>query len=542
MDVGTALAVVAFADQCLKYGNKFVKRCRSYLHADEEAAELLLVIESSWIKMHFQIEMVKKIAGSLDKRLQDMQCQVLSQLEGKFKTASLKVDQLLHEKGERAKNSRSAPELRLQDITVVVAGRKPLKPLQKAKYALKKNELRQAVDEIEEWQARYDPSWFLIMQRPIGDIDKGLHECQQKSKPQQIPIALAAKGIRDAVRAIQDENCKERGSIWIDHLDLIPSKVSHSSVEVSSLHDTEERVIIDTMVSTPESSAVQTLKGVRNLARILAEVDPVTFGLLKCRGVLRFGGSSDLSTSPMGFKFVLNIPPHLIGPQSLRNILLSGTRYPLDERLELAKKLANSVLFVHTAQFVHKNIRPETIVLFRNERSDIGAPFLVGFEQFRVEDGRTYRAGDDVWEHNLYRHPSRQGMLPEVDYQMQHDIYSLGVVLLEIGLWTSFVLYGKDDGTYSVAPNDILGPAVSALGQKPRDGVQEIKLNLEDLAAMELPTRLGKRYTEVVLLCLRCIDSGGFGAVAANCTDEDGITIGASYIENVLEKMQQIMI
>ncbi len=140
------------------------------------------------------------------------------------------------------------------------------------------------------------------------------------------------------------------------------------------------------------------------------------------------------------------------------------------------------------------------------------------------------------------RHPSRQGMLPEVDYQMQHDIYSLGVVLLEIGLWTSFVLYGKDDGTYSVAPNEILGPAVSALGQKPRDGVQEIKLNLEDLAAMELPTRLGKRYTEVVLLCLRCIDGGGFGAVAANCTDEDGITIGASYIENVIEKMQQIMI
>ncbi len=29
-------------------------------------------------------------------------------------------------------------------------------------------------------------------------------------------------------------------------------------------------------------------------------------------------------------------------------------------------------------------------------------------------------------------------------YQMQHDIYSLGVVLLEIGLWTSFVTYAED--------------------------------------------------------------------------------------------------
>jgi hypothetical protein len=105
---------------------------------------------------------------------------------------------------------------------------------------------------------------------------------------------------------------------------------------------------------------------------------------------------------------------------------------------------------VHTVQFVLKNIRPETIIVFRNEHSDIGAPFLAGFEQFRIDDGHTYRAGDDLWQQNLCklpvhssvmmltnslldRHPSRQGTHPQVDYQMQHDIYSLGVVLLEEG-------------------------------------------------------------------------------------------------------------
>lgn len=40
---------------------------------------------------------------------------------------------------------------------------------------------------------------------------------------------------------------------------------------------------------------------------------------------------------------------------------------------------------------------------------------------------------------------------------MQHDIYSLGVVLLEIGLWTSFILYGEGEGTSSPVQNDILG-------------------------------------------------------------------------------------
>lgn len=53
---------------------------------------------------------------------------------------------------------------------------------------------------------------------------------------------------------------------------------------------------------------------------------------------------------------------------------------------------------------------------------------------------------------------------------MQHDIYSLGVVLLEIGLWTSFVEYhkeqkpsllqfiGKKDSIADKSDDNIFGP------------------------------------------------------------------------------------
>jgi hypothetical protein len=40
---------------------------------------------------------------------------------------------------------------------------------------------------------------------------------------------------------------------------------------------------------------------------------------------------------------------------------------------------------------------------------------------------------------------------------MQHDIYSLGVVLLDIGLWTSLVLYDLKEES-SPVPNNILEP------------------------------------------------------------------------------------
>jgi len=146
------------------------------------------------------------------------------------------------------------------------------------------------------------------------------------------------------------------------------------------------------------------------------------------------------------------------------------------------------------------------------------------------------------------RHPSRQGTHPETNYQMQHDIYSLGVVLLEIGLWTSFVIYDPEKESSSLVPNNILGPANLARSRQPLGGAFEIKQKLEALAESELPVRIGRRYTSIVLLCLRCLDPGsdrdrkGFGVGGADWTDEDGVVIGVRYIENVLEKIQEINI
>lgn len=275
-----------------------------------------------------------------------------------------------------------------------------MKPLKKIKYVFKRKELYEIVQDIEKWQARYDPTWILIVQMSIGGIDEELHKEQQKPAREQIPIVIAAQGIRLAHFA----NAVCRTSIWIDDLDLNPSEIAHSPVQFSSLHDEKDAVLIDTMIGKPMG---RTAQEVRNLARILREVDPSTFGLLKCRGAIKVTEekrSSILDASffdYLDFKLIFNIPPQHSNPRSLRTLLLSGTSYPLDERLDLAKNLTNSILFVHTVQFVHKNIRPETIIVFQNQRSCIGAPFLVGFEQFRKEDGGTRLRGDDEWQQNL---------------------------------------------------------------------------------------------------------------------------------------------
>ena len=105
------------------------------------------------------------------------------------------------------------------------------------------------------------------------------------------------------------------------------------------------------------------------------------------------------------------------------------------------------------------------------------------------------------------------------------------------------MLYHSEDESTSPIPNNIFDKEIVLAS------ASQIKLQLEDLAANELPGRLGRRYTEIVLLCLRCLDRGtgvdgngkGFGVDAADWIDEDGIAIGIRYIENVLMNMQEIV-
>ena len=129
--------------------------------------------------------------------------------------------------------------------------------------------------------------------------------------------------------------------------------------------------------------------------------------------------------------------------RSLRDLLLNTSGLAsLPGRFDIARELVKAVNYVYTFGFVHKAIWPESFLASTPDGRHTHSLFLVGFENFRREDGWTQRRGDSAPDRNLYRHPSRQGACPHEDFVMQHDIYSLGVCLLEIGLWQSFFAYG----------------------------------------------------------------------------------------------------
>jgi hypothetical protein len=393
------------------------------------------------------------------------------------------------------------------------------------KYAVwVKSNLNNVLTDLKDWREIFDISWFLIIRQSDKAID---HELKPVEASDDKSLS-ALKELRKAIRStINSQPEAEKTTVFLSSalFEEPSTKLEYSSVEF--WHNTNGA---NSYIADPPSDT-STIVNVCNLAKILKNVEPVQFGILRCHGVLKLSPSTTDAKDPCSTRFIFSVPAPLTKPQSLRKLVLAGieTR-PLDERYLLARQLAKAVMFMHSAGFVHKNIRPETVLVLRDERQDPHA-FLTGFQSFRLDEGRTLLRGDTLWEKNLYRHPTRQGMLPEESYSMQHDIYSLGVCLLEIGIAESMVLY---DSTGLPTASSLISSMSDALIKDTRKRAFEMKRTFVRIAEDRLPAKMGRKYTEIVVTCLTCLDKSdnSFG-LEAEFLDENGLLVGVRFIEKV---------
>jgi serine/threonine protein kinase len=381
----------------------------------------MISIEHNWMKTEAQIRFLQKISKTLDPEYCDVQSRVLSELEGKLKTATLTMDQLiLHSKENEKEKDAKAKEERQWDLKGMGKALEKMAPMKKVKYAFKKESLEGIRDDLESWQRRFDPSWMLTMLITDKIVDEQLEQEEKKPAAQKTKFIMAAKGVRDAARESLSGSRPMDGSIFrpIEILSTEETSIPFSSTILCRLEESKEQVLVDTMICNPIADMNRTLRDVRKLAQILSKVDPSTFGLLVCTGVVKssipYSFDQPSPESPQGelenkelpiFKFLFSIPFTLSTPKSLRFLLLeSNPSYSLNSRYDLAKQIASSVMYIHSSQFVHKNIRPETTIIFEkdgDEESELGGCYLVGFENFRPAEGMTYRTSDGIWQHDL---------------------------------------------------------------------------------------------------------------------------------------------
>jgi serine/threonine protein kinase len=504
--VGAGLGI---ADLCIRYGILLVEVCKSYRKADQEIREAILKIEAHWLKIQHQLEFLRKIWPNLDEDYRIHQNTVLQVLQAKVQAAATLVDGIIGEPEESSVKTIKSKKGEARRL----------------KYATwRKSSLENVLADLKDWSEVFDMSWYLITLQPSAAIDDELHPVKDTDNTS----LSALKDLRHAVNSTSNPPLDEKKSpvfISLEKFDDKTTTIEHSSIELWRDTDGSNSFVVDSPNNT------STLSHACNLAKRLRTVEPMQFGILRCHGILKQGAAMNNTGDQGSTRFVFSLPFQSTQPDVLRNVLLGGIgAQVLDERFSIARQLAKAVMFVHSVGFVHKNIRPETILILRGDTQEPHAA-LTGFKSFRLDEGQTFLRGDDEWEANLYRHPTRQGAQPEDTYSMQHDIYSLGVCLLEIGIADSLVLY---DASGNATPNSTLTENLDSSIKGPRKKAFETKRALVKIASDQLPAKMGRKYAEIVLTCLTCLDSteNSFGT-EAEFLDENGLLVGVRFIEKV---------
>ena len=388
-----------------------------------------------------------------------------------------------------------------------------------------KRSLEKDVSVLEKWRDMFGSTLYMLSIPKNPTLDRILSMEVRKNAPPVGSSVANVKAIRDV---LADDPTKQFSSVWLPPMTMyFPNPIGYSGSHIVLDENTRTKYIMETVtVDQGRKDYGQLDRDVTKLARVLRESKDVP-GILTCKGVVREVG---INGQPKELQFILEMP-HRLGdtPSCLRSVLHRSAHepHPLEERFLLARQIANAVIFVHNLNFVHKNLCPDTILVFPNPGKVLGTPFLAGFQMFRSADGLTYRYGDDSWLKNLYRHPSRQGTHPDNVYRMQHDIYSLGVTLLEVGLWSPFV-------NQAGHPGEALSQIVPILQDRDqRKGATRIKKILVSMASNYLPPRMGTKYTEVVIACLTCLDKNSKLDTEGEFLEDDGILVGVRFIQHV---------
>lgn len=177
-------------------------------------------------------------------------------------------------------------------------------------------------------------------------------------------------------------------------------------------------------------------------------------GILRCRGFYHdqsrtaYGLVYDLPPGedgtprgpcrPVSLQETLEPPePSSGGQRTSSNPSVRLTPPPLGRRFALAWSLAKSVSEVHKLGWAHKNLSAAAVTFFPDATSREAwsfRPYLTGFRHSRQNDKNVFTEGPALDEHSkYYQHPEYSS--ENKRYCLPYDYYSLGIVLLQIGLW-----------------------------------------------------------------------------------------------------------
>jgi len=223
-------------------------------------------------------------------------------------------------------------------------------------------------------------------------------------------------------------------------------------------------------------------------------------------------------------------------PISLFDLLSSSPKPRVTDRIRLAHAVANCLLYLHSVNWLHKGLRSHNIVFFptaskgkngTSKKVDYSKPYLSGFDFARPAraDEMTEIPGD-VPAYNMYRHPSTQGQGfgPRESFRKSFDIYSLGVVLVELASWKTI--------------DKVLGLEVGRMrtAMKIRDTL------LEESRIQEVGSNMGEMYESATKKCLAGGSELGILETDDETSDAVAAKLSMAFYEDVVKKLGDVKV
>ncbi|KAL2144887.1 hypothetical protein VTI28DRAFT_8348 [Corynascus sepedonium] len=248
-------------------------------------------------------------------------------------------------------------------------------------------------------------------------------------------------------------------------------------------------------------------------------------------------------------------------PVSLLSLLNPAAKFrpPLEQRFLLASTLCATLSELYLSGWLHKGVRSDNVLFpaagamlqsplhsYTPEamRHILSAPLICGFDYSRHEsEWRTIdraRTSSDV-PTALYRHPNYQGDAAE-GYRVQYDVYSVGLVLVEIALWIPLASFldAKKSSSSSLLSSQASGVELSGemkLFHSPH--ATELKRRVMSRVDSELAFRVGSSFCQAVKFCLE------FGDIMPDAGAVDGGEVGVhpamEFYDNVVVPLARLV-
>ncbi|KAF5009716.1 hypothetical protein FDECE_4062 [Fusarium decemcellulare] len=257
------------------------------------------------------------------------------------------------------------------------------------------------------------------------------------------------------------------------------------------------------------------------LAKLLSYPKPVDFCTPTCLGFFE-------EPENHRFAWVFDTPSQTTGgPKRLRSLFSPVSRPSLTERVALACRLSACLLYLHSVDWLHKAFRSDNILFFYDgDAPDMSDPIVSGFDLSRPDGGKTVENPKATAARDLYCWPTSQtSSQHEHSWRKTFDIYSLGIVLIEIAHWQPVETVMELGDVSEVTTSQCLKIQSQLLHTKPKYLAKVLEL-------------MGRRYHDAVKACIQGHE--GFGLEEHDDqTDPDvAIKLQRKYREKVVMELK----